>query len=139
MISTESPEKIANRILVIEDDKAVSDPIHLLFTHYGFIVTVATTLAEGRKLMKTNPDLVVLDLGLPDGSGLELLEKIRLQGQQTRVYVLSANSKPEMDRSVRRLMPDRHFRKPFNFFEILEAVRKELSPALDAPVPRELF
>jgi DNA-binding response OmpR family regulator len=125
----EMAEKAAKRILIVEDDPAVSSPVKLLLTHYGFDVTVAPTLQDGQKQALSNPDLIVLDVGLPDGNGLELLEKIRLRGQSSLVYILSASTLPEMDRRIRRLVPNQHFRKPFNFFAILEAIRSELPDA----------
>jgi DNA-binding response OmpR family regulator len=120
--------KLPTRILVVEDDPAVYKPIQLLLTHYGFDVTVASTLKDGRQQCMGKPDLIVLDLMLPDGSGLELLEKIRMAGQSTAVFVLTGNLEAEIDRKVRRLLPNRHFRKPFIFFDILRAVQ-EIFPA----------
>jgi DNA-binding response OmpR family regulator len=95
----------------------------MLLSHYEYRVTVAPTLAEGVKAFREEPAIIVLDLQLPDGNGLTLLEHIRKTGKSVKVFILSGESRPEVQRQIRRLMPDRCFKKPFNFIEILEAVR----------------
>ncbi len=121
--------KQPKRILVIDDDQAMSRAIDQLLTHYGFEVTVASTLSEAREHFLDDHDLIVLDVMLPDGNGLDLLETIRLNGKKSRVYVLTANTQPQTDRQISRLTPNRHFRKPFNFLEILDSIRGEFAEA----------
>lgn len=117
------------RILIVEDDKSICNACHMLLKHYEFDVTVATTLAEARRHLSNNPDLIILDLSLPDGDGMQLLEKIRTGGLKIQVFILTGDTSKETERKIRRWMPDRFFCKPLNFIEILEAIHERFEPA----------
>jgi len=118
-------EKSAKRILIIDDDPAVSDAISKLLGHYGYKVTVAPTLREGREQCKIDHDLIVLDVMLPDGSGLELFKQLKKSGTKSKVFILTGNTKPSVDREINNLGPAQLFRKPFNFLEILQSIRHQ--------------
>ena len=127
-------------VLVVEDDQAVSAALHLLLTHYGYEVEVAGTLAEARRALAgggPGPGVIVLDLNLPDGSGLDLLEHVRSTHRRSRVAVLTADVDPAHLRRLKTLRPDRFFRKPLNFLDLLAAVRGEpaVAPAVAPAVP----
>jgi DNA-binding response OmpR family regulator len=126
--STTNPVQAPTKILIVEDDRAALATIGQLLVHYGFDVSIAPTLADARAQRLAKPDLIVLDLMLPDGNGIDLLETIRMGHTPTRVFVLTANTSAEVGKKVRRLAPDRIFRKPFNFFQILDAIREAFPP-----------
>jgi len=66
------------QILIVEDDNNLSRGIAFAFERDGFSVKVADTVADARKELEQNTiDLVILDIGLPDGSGLDLCKEIR--------------------------------------------------------------
>ena len=65
-------------ILLVEDDKNIQRINHRILEREGFQVLCAGTLSEARELLQTHtPDVLVLDIMLPDGSGLSFCEKIR--------------------------------------------------------------
>jgi len=69
------------RILLIEDEESISEPLAAALEREGFDVLVAATAAEGRKLFRERaPDLVLLDVMLPDGDGKDVLRDIRCSG-----------------------------------------------------------
>jgi two-component system response regulator AtoC len=120
----------ARRVLVVEDDPGLLSVIELLLRHYEFLPQLAPTLADARRsLAVSDPDVVVLDLNLPDGNGVDLLEHLRSTGRRARVIVLTAGSDAEHLRRLRFLRPDRLFRKPMNFLELLEGIRSEVTDA----------
>jgi CheY-like chemotaxis protein len=124
-------------VLVVEDDGTVASAIDLLLHHYGYALHIAPTLAEARRLLSTGaaPHVVVLDLNLPDGSGLDLLEQLRSDlRRRTRVIVLTATVDPDQLRRLKRLRPERFLRKPMNFLDLLDAIRGEVAAAM-APAP----
>lgn len=69
------------RILIVEDSPLVVDAFRILFTAAGYDVDVAATVAEAIERGTMTPvDLMLLDLTLPDGSGLEILDALRERG-----------------------------------------------------------
>ncbi len=118
------------RVLVVEDDPGLLGTLELLLGHYGYVPQLAPTLAAARRhLAGSDPDVVVLDLNLPDGNGVDLLEQLRSTNRRARVLVLSGGAAPEHVNRLRALRPDRTFRKPMNFLDLLEAIRAEVADA----------
>ena len=69
------------RILIVEDSALVTDAFRILFTETGYDVDVAATVAEAIERGTENiADIMLLDLSLPDGDGLEVLEALRERG-----------------------------------------------------------
>lgn len=65
-------------LLIVEDSPLVTDALRLLFEAQGYRVSIANTIARGVEYATTDPvDVLLLDLALPDGSGLELLHTLR--------------------------------------------------------------
>lgn len=78
-------------ILLVEDDRLVAHNISRLMKQGGYQVTVARTKADGyRRALETKFDLLVLDIGLPDGSGLELARRLREQKHAVPFIFLTA-------------------------------------------------
>jgi DNA-binding response OmpR family regulator len=72
---------VAARILIVEDSTLVTDAFSILFSETGYEVDVAATVAEAIELGTANrADILLLDLSLPDGHGLEVLEALRKLG-----------------------------------------------------------
>lgn len=79
-------------VIIVEDDRLVAAHVGRgVAAHDGLsLVATAGSLAEARSLLVHDVDLFILDLGLPDGSGIELIEEIRaLRGQEPKILVLS--------------------------------------------------
>ena len=73
------------RILIVEDSPLVTDAFRVLFTAAGYEVDVAATVAEGiERGTSTEVDLMLLDLTLPDGNGLEILDALRKRNSLPR-------------------------------------------------------
>jgi len=120
----------ARRVLVVEDDPGLLSVMELLLRHYEFLPQLAPTLADARRsLAVSDPDVVILDLNLPDGNGVDLLEHLRSTSRRARVIVLTGGSDAEHLRRLRFLRPDRLLRKPMNFLDLLEGIRAEVTDA----------
>lgn len=114
---------MAEHILIVEDDTALGQGLCLTLEQYA--CTLAPTLAEGRALLQRGSwDLLVLDINLPDGSGLDLLAQVRHAGHLP-VLILTANDM-ELD-EVRglELGADDYVTKPFSL-AVLRARVKNL-------------
>jgi DNA-binding response OmpR family regulator len=124
-------------LLVVEDDARVASSLRKGLQEAGYSVQVARRVVEARKLLGEGSfDLVLLDLGLPDGDGLELLRDVRSRGQRLPVVVLTARD--EINDRVRGLDggADDYLVKPYAFSELLARLRALLrrSRETDGPV-----
>ncbi len=112
-------------ILVIEDNKHTLQALKTLLQRRGYEVDTAETLAEAReKLLATGYDVVISDLGLPDGSGLSVIEY--LKDRKTKAIAVSGFCSEEDMRKTREAGFVEHLAKPFDFKRLLEALDKAL-------------
>jgi two-component system phosphate regulon response regulator PhoB len=114
------------RILIIEDEPDIRKTIEYNFVKEGFKVSVAGSLAEGKKLFLAETiNLVILDLMLPDGSGLDLCRELKsnTSSASTPIIILTAKT-DEVDRVVGfELGADDYVTKPFSIRELLLRVK----------------
>jgi len=122
-------------ILLIEDEEAISEPLAAALGREGFETVVAGTVARGLELFETrSPDLVLLDVMLPDGDGRDVLRRIR-ETSRTPVVMLTARGE-EMDRVLGlELGADDYVTKPFSAAELAARIRAVLRRAGDATGP----
>ena len=112
------------RIMLVEDDAYLRDGLCELLEKEGYMVESACNCNEGRMLLqKSSFNLVILDVMLPDGSGLELCTEIRNQGDDVPILFLTACD--EEFQIVRGLDAgaDDYVTKPFRLLELLSRVR----------------
>lgn len=102
-------------VLLVEDDERISYTVAKLFTEKGFKVTVAPTVSTARELAEHAPEWIILDLVLPDGSGIEVLKHVRDNKITSKIVVVSGNASREIMRQVRALKPERVMTKPFDY------------------------
>ena len=114
------------RILIVEDEPRIAAFLRKGFEAQGFATDVAQDVAEALALVRTDPDLVVLDRGLPDGDGLDVLRELRRTERSVPVILLTArdavaDTVAGLDRGA-----DDYMTKPFSFEELLARVRARL-------------
>ena len=121
------------RILLIEDESAISEPLAEALEREGFDVRVAATAAAGRELHRTySPDLVLLDVMLPDGDGKEVLRDIRARSR-TPVIMVTARGE-ELERVLGlELGADDYVTKPFSGAELAARARAVLRRTESVP------
>ena len=125
------------RVLVVEDEKRIADFLSRGLQSAGYTVEVANTGTQAIEVVHSNEfDLVVLDLGLPDMDGLQVLQKIKNRKTIPPVLILSARD--SVDDRVKGLEQgaDDYLVKPFAFVELLARARVLLRRG--APTPEKL-
>ncbi len=111
------------RILVVEDERAISEPLAESLAREGFAVEVADTVAGAEEaLRRGEPDLILLDVMLPDGDGRDLCRAVR-RGSDVPIVMLTARGE-EIDRVVGlELGADDYVVKPFSARELAARIR----------------
>lgn len=114
------------RILAVEDDRSVSGLLRTLLDTNGYEILLADTCAQGLLMLRSHvPDLVILDLGLPDRDGLEWIQIAR-QENAVPILVLSARSTERDKVTALDLGANDYITKPFSAAELLARVRAAL-------------
>src|SRR5262245_44882471 len=114
------------RILVIDDEPQILRFLRTSLTANGFEMIEAGTVADGRRLADSEkPDVIVLDLGLPDGDGKDVLRHVRSQGE-TPVLILSARDREVEKVEALDLGADDYVNKPFGIEELTARLRAAL-------------
>jgi two-component system catabolic regulation response regulator CreB len=121
------------RILLVEDEPSIAEVVEFALTSEGFQVAWRTLVREAEVELAAAPcDLLILDLGLPDGSGLELLKRLR-RNSEVPVLILSARN-AELDRVLGlELGADDYVTKPFSPRELAARVKAILKRTLRNP------
>ena len=115
--------EIKDRVLVVEDDKRISNFIKTVLEANNYDVIVAQTGAEAYSMVTSQcPDVVILDLGLPDMDGIDVLRELR-SWSSLPVVVVSARSHEHDKVQALDLGADDYLTKPFGTAELLARVR----------------
>ena len=113
-------------ILVIEDDRAIQNLIATTLEINDYAYQTASSYAEGiMKFTSHNPDVVILDLGLPDKDGIEVIKKVRTFSG-VPIIVVSARTDNEDKINALDEGADDYLTKPFNTQELLARIRVAL-------------
>lgn len=123
----------ARHVLLVEDEQVFARAVKKRLARHDFTVTIAGTVAAARGACREEvaPDIVLLDMRLPDGSGLDFLEEIKRGGQATSapVVVMSAYGELEDAVSAMQLGAADYLKKPIDLDELLLKVDKVLHGA----------
>ncbi len=114
------------RVLVVEDDREIRALMQSTLSVEGFEVQTAVSLSEASALLRHSlPDVVVLDLGLPDGDGAQLVREIRRQ-HSVPIIVVSARHQEAQKIELLDAGADDYLTKPFSVGELLARIRVAL-------------
>jgi two-component system repressor protein LuxO len=121
-------------LLLVEDTPSLALLYKSVLQRAGYAVATATTLADARaEYDRAKPRVLLLDLQLPDGDGLDLLETVQRETPETRVIVVTANG--SINRAVQAMRAGAFdfLVKPFDDVRLLSAVENALASAPQAP------
>jgi len=116
-------------ILVIDDEDLIRWSLGQLLTRKGYAVLSAETGEAGLALFQEHtPDLVLLDLKLPDIDGLHLLPRLLEHRRQTPVIIMTAYGSPTIEQEARELGAIDFLRKPFDPVALYRRIQATLAP-----------
>jgi DNA-binding response OmpR family regulator len=129
-----------HRILVVEDSADLAEALERNLTLDGYDVSLATRAAQALPLVTSSkPDLIILDLGLPDRDGYSVLKDLRDRGNACPVLILSARNLEADKLQGFRLGADDYVTKPFSVMELLARIsallRRATVPAAAEAAP----
>lgn len=112
------------RLLIVEDEARIVELLERALTKAGFTVDTASTCSDAREALSLNPyDIATLDLGLPDGDGLILLDEVRSAKNQVPVLVLTARDTVEDRVGGLDSGADDYLVKPFAMSELIARIK----------------
>ncbi len=107
------------KILIIEDEKALLESILQYLEHQGFICEAATDFLKGKeKVVQFVYDCVVIDIGLPFGSGLDIVKELKFMESRAGIIIISAKNALEDKLNGLDLGADDYLAKPFYLSEL---------------------
>ncbi len=117
------------RVLVIDDDQALRHFLRIALSAHGYSILEADTAGEALPTVSSaRPDVVILDLGLPDGDGVEVTRALR-EWTQTPILILSVRDQEEEKIAALEAGADDYLTKPFSVGELRARLRALLRRA----------
>jgi two-component system KDP operon response regulator KdpE len=127
------------RVLIVDDEPPIRKLVRMGLSTQGYRVIEAPDGRTALDLLREKPDLIILDLGLPDMQGLELLRTIRARNETVPIVVLSSRDDEVAKVQALDLGADDYVTKPFGMDELLARIRAALRHQLQVQGERPVF
>ncbi len=127
------------RVLVVDDEPPIRKLLRMGLTAQGYQVLEAPNAKTALDLLSETPDLIILDLGLPDAHGHDLLRTIRARNESVPIVVLSSRGDEAGKVQALDLGADDYVTKPFGMDELLARMRAALRHQLQTHGERPIF
>jgi DNA-binding NtrC family response regulator len=115
------------RLLIVDDESSIRDMLAIFFHKKGFEVVTASSFAEGTAgAARSNPDLILSDIKMPDGNGLDLLRKVKADSPKTPVIMITAHTSTSDAIEAMKAGAVDYIAKPFNVEELAMIVDRAL-------------
>jgi len=125
-IATEGSSR--GSILVVDDEPDIRESLEVLLASEGYRVTLASNAGEGlKRLESANYDLVLLDLMMPDKSGLEVLDEVRLRDRETPIFLITAYGSVETAVTALKRGANDYFSKPWDNEKLVIEIGRMIS------------
>jgi two-component system KDP operon response regulator KdpE len=127
------------KVLVIDDEQPMRRLLRMGLSTQGYEILDAPDGRTALELLSKKPDLIILDLGLPDIQGLELLKMMRARNESVAIVVLSSRDDESGKVQALDLGADDYVTKPFGMAELLARMRGALRHQFQIPGKRPIF
>src|SRR5579872_103145 len=123
-----TPEMTHGHILVIDDEPDIRESLEVLLSSEGYTVELAANATEGLKRLEGSPyDLVLLDLMMPDKSGMQVLEEVRAKDLETPIFMITAYGSVEVAVQALKHGASDYFPKPWDNEKLLIEIDRMIS------------
>lgn len=129
----------AIKVLVIDDEPPIRKLLRMGLTTQGYVILEASNGKMALELLAQDPDVIILDLGLPDIQGHDLLQMIRTRNDGVPIVVLSSRDDEAGKVQALDLGADDYLTKPFGMDELLARMRAALRHQLQVHGERPIF
>ena len=127
------------KVLIVDDEPPIRKLLRMGLSTQGYEILDATNGKTALALLEEKPDLIILDLGLPDMQGLDLLAAIRARNESVPIVVLSSRGDESVKVRALDLGADDYLTKPFGMEELLARMRAALRHQLAVQGERPAF
>jgi len=113
------------KILIIDDEQSLLESLEMFFIEKGYLVCTATTATEGLKMNKSiQPDVIILDVRLPDKNGLDIIEELQKNHHGKNIIIITAFH--DMDTTIKAMKRGalEYIPKPIDIEELEKAVER---------------
>jgi len=125
------------KALILEDEKPLREILSIILSEFNYEIDEAETLKEGlQKVSERDYDLILADLRLPDGSGLELVRKVKGENSETEVIIITAFASTETVKEAFDLGVYDYVEKPFKL-EDLKLILRNVTDKINLKKQRE--
>ncbi|HTO87497.1 MAG TPA: sigma-54 dependent transcriptional regulator [Thermoanaerobaculia bacterium] len=115
------------RLLIVDDEASLRDMLGFVFQKEGFEVRLASNFTEGlADALRSSPDVILCDIKMPDGNGLELLRKVKEENARVPVIMITAHTSTEDAVEAMKAGAIDYIKKPFDNDELVLIVRRAL-------------
>jgi DNA-binding NtrC family response regulator len=116
------------KVLVVDDEAEIRESLEMLLSLEGYAVDQAPNATEGLRMMETRDyDLVLLDLMMPDRSGMDVLREVRERDRETPIFMITAYGSVEAAVSALKLGANDYFSKPWDNEKLLIEIERMIS------------
>ncbi|NOZ94603.1 MAG: sigma-54-dependent Fis family transcriptional regulator [Acidobacteria bacterium] len=129
----------AGRILIVDDEPSIRELLSIMLEQEGYETETAESVATAGTCLETSTfDLVICDLKLPDGNGLDVLLSARRRGVETRFVIITAHTTPQNALEALRAGAVEYLSKPFEVEELKHVVAKHTARPQEPPEGRDI-
>lgn len=115
----------AQKILIVDDESEIVSLLSRILRKQGFIVFSANTLENGWQILESDsPEIVFLDINLPDGNGLAQLKEIKLRYPSIKIVMISAFDMREYRNAAKENGAYTFLSKPFNLSQVSDLIQE---------------
>jgi DNA-binding response OmpR family regulator len=112
------------RIIIIEDDRDILDMMTYILKDEGYDIISSTDCSPLEDLPASQPDLILMDNRLHDGSGMDECRKLKAQDSTRPIPVVIVSANPQLPRLAAECLADGYVSKPFDLQELIAVVRR---------------